>query len=257
MFCNTNEWFRSEEQKWRWMCRLWRAPAHDNAQANVKWSNKTIWLCDAINDWIHENWPQFHVLIDRSQDLFILRKRCQWYGEPVWLRAYSKDIFQDNYVHFPSLIHYWKIALQNSRFSRFSRMRGNPVKLQKKRRNGGKNTEEKEQINRCLLPPCKNHANSTNLSWESETILFILQHTLRLTTNYSNLTGPERASSLPPAAAQWQVQHNASQEALITHLGLHLIHFCVLKRGKWSIHCASEHDYSKFQSTKCWAVAPI
>lgn len=55
-------------------------------------------------------------------------------------------------------------------------MRGNPVKLQKKRRNGGGENRTRERINKCLLPLGKNHANNTETSHVREkTTLFLLK----------------------------------------------------------------------------------
>lgn len=126
-----------------------------------KRKNKTIWFCDVIHARIHENWPQFQIPMG---------PRISSFYENVVSdtgKGYSKHIFQDTEVHFPWFFHYWKIVLQNSKFSRFSRMRGNPVKLQKKRRNG-KKQRTRERINKCLLPLHKNHANNTQkpLMWE-------------------------------------------------------------------------------------------
>lgn len=208
MSVDINEWFLYGEQKWRWVCRDYDVflLMTIHRQTQTKKQNDMILRCHSCqNTWELTPVPN----PDGSQDFFILWKRCQWYSEPVWLKGYSKDIFQDTEVHFPWFFHYWKIALQNSKFSRFSRMRGNPVKLQKKRRNGEKK-RTRERINKCLLPLHKNHANNTQkpLMWEWRLHSI---NALLLATDYTQAyrlhVGPERASSLPPAAAPWTFKH--------------------------------------------------
>lgn len=200
MSVDINEWFLCGEQKWRWVCRDYDVfllmTIHRQAQS--KKQNDMILRCHSCQN-TRELTPVPNP--DRSQDFFILWKRCQWYGEPVWLKGYSKHISHDFSIIGKS--HY---KIQG--FPGFPGCVGTLLSY-RKRDETGKKQRTRERINKCLLPLHKNHANNTETTHVR--VKTTLNHVLLLATDYTQAyrlhVGPERASSLPPAAAPWTFKH--------------------------------------------------